>query len=153
FGASGLAPIAISSELGDLILARGSYRAVFASALALFMLASVLCFRLPEPERAAETHAVQRPIGSLVRQRDLIPLWIAAFAYFSCMAGVLSFMKTFVLATGYASVGSFFGVYVLVALVLRVVLGALPDRAGLGRTLVAAISSYALGVFLLANAS
>ena len=89
----------------------------------------------------------------VMRQRELVPIWCAALAFFCCMASVLAFMKSFVLATGYGRVGTFFTIYVLVALTLRVFLGALPDRIGLRRMVLPALGSYVLGILGLAHAS
>jgi len=158
FGASGLVTMAISSLIADRILAGGSYKVMFATALVFFALGGALCWLLPESPReslreAEEPYAVSSGLWRTVCQRDLLPIWAAALTFFSCMAGVFSFMKTFVLATGYGSVGAFFSAYVAVALSLRVFFGTLPDRIGLRRMVLPAVSAYAIGLFGLANAS
>jgi predicted MFS family arabinose efflux permease len=145
--------MAISAALGDLILLHASYRTMFVTSLAFCAIASGICWLLPEAPRAAEHEAEHQGLWRIALQSDLMPIWCATLAYFSCMAGVLSFLKTFVLATGYGSVGGFCGVYVLVALSLRVVLGSLPDRIGLRRMVLPAIGSYALGIVMLSLAS
>jgi MFS family permease len=154
FGASGLAPMAISSQLGDLILARADYHTMFATSALFCALGTALCWVLPESRPVAHADA-EPPHGMLrvARQRELLPIWCAALAFFCCLAGVLAFMKPFVLATGYGSVGAFFSVYVLMALSLRVFLGGLPDRIGLRRMVLPAVGSYALGILAIAHAS
>jgi MFS family permease len=154
FGASGMAPMAISAQLGDLILAHGSYRAVFATGVGFCALGALLCWTLPEPARSvATTSESHHGMLATAKQRNLLPIWPAALVFFSCMATVIAFLKTFVLATGYGGVGAFFSVYVGVALTLRLFFGALPDRIGLRRMVLPAVGSYALGVFALAASS
>jgi MFS family permease len=154
FGASGMAPMAISAQLGDLILAHGSYRTMFATATAFCAVGGLLCWTLPEPARAlAGGSKEHRGMLATAKQRDLLPIWPAALVFFSCMAAVLAFLKTFVLATGYGKVGTFFTVYVAVALTLRLFFGALPDRVGLRRMVLPAVGSYGLGALALAASS
>jgi MFS family permease len=152
FGASGLAPMALSGELGDVLLALAGYRAMFATALGFAALGLLLC--LPLRDVAVHPGAAAAPAGprAALAQRDLWPVWAAAFAFFFCLASLVTFFKTFVLATGYASVGTFFSVYVAVALVLRSVLGGIPDRVGLRRMVLPALASLACGMLLLARA-
>jgi len=155
FGASGLLPMGISGVLGDAILAAASYRTIFLTALAFGVLGLLLCW--PLPESTAATDAVvapnERPARAALLKRDLLPIWIASFAFFYSMAGVLTFLKTYVLATGLGSVGGFFSAYAGAALVLRIAFGWIPDRIGLRRMVLPSMASYALGVMLLASAS
>jgi MFS family permease len=69
------------------------------------------------------------------------------------MACIFTFLKTYVLASGHGSVGGFFGAYACVAVLLRVLLGWIPDRLGAERVLGPALASYAAGLALLASAS
>jgi len=153
FGASGLAPMAVSSQLGDMILARSSYPVMFTVAAGFCAVGTALCWVLPESRLRGEHDAAPHGLLRVARQRELLPIWFAALAFFSCMAGVLSFLKAFVVSTGYGSVGAFFSTYVLVALSLRVFLGGLPDRIGLRRMVLPAIGCYAIGILGIAHAS
>lgn len=155
FGASGLVTMAISAQLGDFILAHAGYREIFLTALAFCTLGALPYWFLPEPVRVVAT-TQQRASGGWLRtaaQPDLLPIWPVALVFFSCMATVMAFLKTFVLASGYGKVGTFFTVYVGVAITLRVFFGALPDRVGLRRMVLPAVGSYALGAFALAASS
>lgn len=153
FGASGMAPMAISAQLGDAILAHGSYHTMFAVATAFCAFGGALCWTLPEPARAVAKQGEHRGMLATALQRDLLPIWPATLVFFSCMAAVLAFLKTFVLATGYGKVGTFFTVYVGVALTLRVFFGSVPDRVGLRRMVLPAVGSYGLGALALAASS
>lgn len=152
FGASGLLPFGISGLLGDAILARADYHTMFVTAAALWTLGAIVCWSLPESQRLPERAQSQHGLLQVALQRELVPIWWVALAFFGCMAGVLSFMKSYVLATGYGSVGVFFALYASVALSLRVFLGSLPDRVGLRRMVLPAVGCYALGVLAVANA-
>jgi MFS family permease len=153
FGASGLITMSISSLLGDWILSVADYRALFTTAGAFCAAGAVLCWMLPSPTRQAHAHGEAPPMLRTAMQRDLWPIWAAALAFFACMAGLLAFMKTFVLHTGRGSVGAFFTAYALCALVLRVVFGSLPDRVGPRNMVLPALSGYVLGFALLAVSS
>jgi MFS family permease len=154
FGASGLVTMAISSLLGDLILRVGTYRTMFHAATAFCAIGSCLCWTLPEPIRAPREQGAAAPrVLRTVMQRDLLPIWAAAIAFFSSMAGLLSFIKTFVLHTQHGSVGRFFTAYALCALALRLFFGGIPDRVGLRAMVLPAIGSYAAGIVVLANSS
>jgi MFS family permease len=153
YGASGLVTLGISSELGDLILGASTYRALFATAVAFCAIGTVLCWKLPSPPHAQR--AQDSPPGGLrmLGQRDLQPIWAAALAFFSCMAGMLAFLKTFVLHTQHGSVGAFFGAYALCATALRLFFGSLPDRVGPRRMVLPALGGYVLGLATLALGS
>lgn len=152
FGASGLAPMALSGALGDVLLEVAGYRAMFATALGFGALGLLLCLPLRDVPVHRAPDAAPSSVRAAILQRDLRPVWAAAFAFFFCLASLVTFFKTFVLARGYASVGTFFSVYAAVALVLRSVFGGIPDRVGLRRMVLPALACYAAGLLLLARA-
>lgn len=152
FGASGMVSMGISSVLGDRILAVADYRALFLTATSFCALGTVLCFTLPEVARvpsAATGVGLRAGVLRTLLQPNLRPIWVAALAFFSCLASLAAFMKTFVLETGAGSLGVFFAVYSGVALFARVFFGALPERVGLRRMVLPALGSYALGSIVL----
>jgi MFS family permease len=154
FGASGILSMGVSGVLGDAILAGASYRTIFLTALAFGMLGALLCWPLAEPVALAERvrPSSDQPARAALLKRDLLPVWIGAFAFFFAMAAVMTFMKTYVLAVGRGSVGGFFAAYAGVALLLRFGFGWIPDRVGLRRMVLPSLASYALGAALLAHA-
>jgi MFS family permease len=81
-----------------------------------------------------------------------VPLWLIGFVFSVALAGVFIFIKPFVMETGYGTVGLFFTSYTVVALLLRVFFGWLPDRVGPKRLLFPALVALALGFVLLALA-
>jgi MFS family permease len=152
FGVSGLIPIGLGALFGDVILAFATYRELFLGALACAGLGLVLGLLLPDM-RPAHGHAQPaRSVLATVAQRDLQPVWLAAFTFFMAVLALFSFMKTFVIATGTGSVGGFFGAYAAMAVSLRLFLGWLPDRLGARRMLGFSMACYALGLLALSVA-
>jgi MFS family permease len=153
FGVSGLIPIGVGAQAGDVILAYATYRELFVAALAFVVLGLILCLPLRDVRPAHSAQGVpQRSILATAAQRNLLPVWLAASTFFIAVLALFSFMKTFVIATGIGSVGSFFSAYALMAVSLRVFLGWLPDRLGPRRMLGIAMPCYAAGLVVLSLA-
>lgn len=152
FGASGLLPIALGSALGDAILAHGDYRALFAVSFAFGVAGLVLALPLRDAPGLVARSELRRGVVAAVRQRDLVPVWVAAFAFFFAAGGLFTFFKTFVLLRGIGGVGGFFTAYALVAMSVRFFSGRLLDRMGPARMLAPALGFYAAGLVLLAVA-
>ncbi len=146
FGVSGLVAIALGAQFGDVILAYATYRELFLGALGCAVLGLILCLSLPDllPVYGDQTVPPRGVVATAV-QRNLLPVWLAAFAFFIVVVAVFTFMKTFVITTGIGSVGNFFSAYAATAVTLRIFLGWLPDRLGARRTLGIAMSCYACG--------
>jgi MFS family permease len=153
FGVSGLIPIGLGAQAGDVILAYATYRELFLAALAFVVLGLILCLPLRDVRPVHSEQGVpQRSILATAAQRNLLPVWLAASTFFIAVLALFSFMKTFVIATGIGSVGSFFSAYALMAVSLRVFLGWLPDRLGPRRMLGIAMPCYAAGLVVLSLA-
>ena len=153
FGVSGLVPIGVGAQAGDLILANAAYRELFLSAFGLAAAGSILCLPLPETAALRAQAAVpRRSITATIVQRNLLPVWLATFAFFVAVLALFSFMKTFVIATGMGTVGRFFMIYAGTAVALRIGLGWVPDRLGAERMAGIAMSCYASGFIALALA-
>jgi len=153
FGISGMLPIALAGLLGDAILARADFDALF---LLAFTLAGVaLLFSLPlrdHPRVLAPTESSRGFTAALV-QRNLLPLWLIGTVFSLAVTTAFVFVKRFVDESGYGSVGSFFAVYSAAAITLRVFFGWLPDRIGPKRVLIPALGSLAAGLVVLGFAS
>jgi MFS family permease len=72
--------------------------------------------------------------------------------FFFAQAGVFAFLKTYVMATGFGTLGAFFTVYTLTAIVQRLVLGWVPDRLGLTLVLGPRLLAFIVGLLLLSVA-
>jgi MFS family permease len=153
FGVSGLVPVSLGAQLGDVILAYATYRELFLAALGSAVLGLILCLPLPDVRPVHSERSVPpRSVVATALQRNLLPVWLAALAFFIAVLALFSFMKTFVTTTGTGSVGSFFSAYAAMAVALRIVLGWLPDRLGARRMLGVAMSCYAFGFVALSLA-
>ena len=147
FGVSGLIAIGVGAQSGDVILAHATYRELFLGALGFAVLGLILCLPLRDVRPVhSETTVPPRSVLVTAAQRNLLPVWLAAFTFFVGVVALFSFMKTFVTTTGMGSVGAFFSGYTAIAVALRIFLGRLPDRLGARRMLGFAMSSYAAGL-------
>jgi predicted MFS family arabinose efflux permease len=128
FGISGVVAIGLGAQMGEVILSYTSYRGLFLGALVLAGLGLMMCFPLQEvPPTDREERELARHVLATTVQRNLIPVWLAALAFFVAVVALFTFMKTFVTETGASSVGAFFGAYAVVAVALRVSRGAFPN--------------------------
>lgn len=152
FGVSGMLPIGLGGVLGDAILARADYAALFAAAGALAALSLAISLPLFDRPRAGGAEDPPAGFGAALRQRSLLPMWWIGAIFATALAGVFAFLKLFVMDTGLASVGSFFTAYSAAAIALRVLFGWLPDRVGPKRVLIPAMASLATGFLMLAVA-
>lgn len=152
YSASGMLPISLGGLLGDAILARAPYGALFvASAIAA---AASFLLALPLEERPRARHPDDPPRGfrhALV-QRDLVPLWFLGTVFGLVLTGVFVFVKRFVMETQVATVGTFFSAYTGAAIAVRIVGGSLPDRVGPKRVLLPALATLTTGFLCLAAA-
>ena len=153
FGVSGLVPIGLGAESGDVILAYATYRELFLGALGFAVLGLIVCLPLRDVRPVHSEQGVPpRSVLATVAQRNLLPVWLAAFTFFMAVLALFSFMKTFVITTGIGSVGTFFGAYAAMAVSLRIFLGWVPDHLGARRMLGIAMSCYASGFVVLSLA-
>jgi len=152
FGVSGMLPISLAGTLGDWLLPRHGYAALFLCSLGL-ALASLLS-SLPLRDGPRPELQPGAPVGfrAALGQRDLLPLWLLGTSFSVALTAFFVFIKTFVDATGIGTVGGFFTAYTGSALALRLFLGWLPDRAGPKRVLVLALLALIVGFAALARA-
>ncbi len=153
FGVSGMATLALGSVLGDIILARADYMALFAVSVGFAFLGLISALPLYDRPRAAvDPQNKPRGFRAALLQPDLIPLWWITLVFATSLASIFAFLKTFVMAHDVGTVGRFFTVYTLTGILLRVSFGWVPDRLGPKRLLVPAFGMLALGFFVLAQA-
>jgi len=151
FGVSGMLPVAVGGVVGDFILGRWNFTALFATSVILGALALLMSITLVESMTPPGRHSdvsFTRPLF----QRDLIPVWWITFVFSFSLTAYFTFLRTFVDETGIGSVGAFFGAYATAAILRRVFLGWLPDRIGLKRVLYPAMAVFAVGFVVLAFA-
>jgi len=150
FGVSGQLPIALGGLLGDLLLRDNDYRTLFWVAAGIGGFALLAALPLPETRRSDMDPA--RGFFFAITQQGMSPLWLLSAAFALALVSYFTFLKTFVESTGVGSVGTFFAVYSVTAILLRVVGNRVPGRFGEQRVLVISLLSLAGGTFLLASA-
>ena len=151
FGISGLMPIGLGGLLGDFILSVGDFTTLFATAVGLAVASLFLVIPMKEIQ-SNEAGGARRGFWVALRQRDLMPLWLAAMVFSLSLATFFTFLKTFVIETGIGSVGLFFAVYTGTAIGLRLVAADLPDRIGQKRVMFPAFGMMVAGFIVLSNA-
>jgi MFS family permease len=152
FGVSGLLPIALGGLAGDVILAEADFDALFAASLLLAGLAFLLSLPLRDAD-ATVTSSHPTRFRTAVSRPPLRPLWWMTAIFATSLAAYFTFLRTWVDEFGIGSVGLFFGFYAGTAILLRLLLGWLPDRVGAMRVLYPALGAFALGFVVLANAT
>lgn len=150
FGISGMLPIALGGLVGDFVLERWDFQALFITSAALAVIALALSLPLAESISPAGSSVEISFIRSLW-QRDLMPLWWMTVVFSLALSAYFTFLRTFVDETGIGSVGTFFAAYSAVAIFLRVTTGWLPDRVGPKKVLFPALLLFASGFMLLAS--
>ena len=152
FGVSGMLPISLGGLLGDMILARASYAALFAASACLA--GSSLALSLPLRDSVpAGDDLPNRGFFAAVVQGDLLPVWFLGTVFATALTAYFTFLKTFVMETGIGSVGAFFTAYAISAVLLRTFFAWLPERVGTKRVLFPALALLALGLGLLGRAA
>lgn len=146
FGVSGLVTMALGTAVGERIVAAGGYPALFAGASLALGVAGALAFGLPELHRPpSEVHHNDSFVG-MARRAALLSSNVTVFVF---SAGVFS-VATFVgphLHQG--SVSGFFAVYCAAAIVTRLAVGPMADRAGRGAVVIPALLTMGAGILLL----
>lgn len=150
FGVSGLLPMSLSGLMGDLILAHAGYAELFLATTVVVVLGTLCAWPLPESRPEVQTDAPpRRSFIAAIGQRPLLPLWLMGLSFAVAISSYFTFLKTFIEHTGVGSMGLFYTVYSVVAILLRLGLGWLPDRIGPRRTLYPACAATIAGLLLL----
>lgn len=152
FGVSGMLPMSLSGLLGDAILARADYAAVFLTSL-VFAAGSLLLSLPLQDHWPGREGQPARGLRAAALQPDLLPLWFMGGVFATALAAQFTFLKTFIVETQVGSMGLFFTAYSGAAVVLRLLLAWLPERVGPKRVLFPALALLALGYVLLARAA
>ncbi|MCX5739322.1 MAG: MFS transporter [Proteobacteria bacterium] len=152
YSASSMLPISFGGVLGDAILARASYDALFIASACFAALSLLMTIPLEEYPRVRRIDDPPRGIGHALVQRDLAPLWFMGTVFGLVLTGVFVFVKRFVMETQVATVGTFFSAYTGAAILVRLAGGRLPDRVGPKRVLLPALATLVGGFLCLAAA-
>jgi MFS family permease len=149
FGISGMLPTAFAPLLGEELVLRWGFGAMFAAA-SLFSLASLgASWWLEEP---IDDAVAVSPGGfwKMVRERRRLGIWATGFVFSLAMSSYIAFLEPFARLRGFERAAVFFVCYSIAAVTLRIFGRGLPDRIGPRRLLVPALAALALGLTLVA---
>jgi len=152
YSASSMLPISLGGLLGDAILARASYDALFVAASCFAALSFLITIPLEEFPRVHDEDDPPSGIGHVLAQRNLVPLWFLGTVFGLVLTGIFVFVKRFVMETEVATLGTFFSAYTGAAIAVRLAGGRLPDRVGAKRVLLPALATLVAGFGCLAAA-
>ncbi|HSL09972.1 MAG TPA: MFS transporter [Actinomycetota bacterium] len=132
--------------IGEALIGRSGFGAVWITAIGLALVAAVLALRLP-PMRpdAAAVHATTH--RRLVHPAGLVPGLVLLAAIWG-MGGFLTFVPLYALDLGMDGAGLVLGLFAGVVVLVRSAGATIPDRVGPGRTLRSALVLAASGLAL-----
>jgi MFS family permease len=158
FGISGILPTALAPALGEEIVIRVGFEAMFATAIVFSIASLAASWWIAEPEDEAEEEATTEDpqatrtgFWQLVRERQQFGVWTTALVFSLAMSSYVAFLEPYVHLRGLERAGLFFVCYSFAAVTLRTFGRTLPDRVGPRRMLVPALASLALGLYLVAR--
>jgi len=174
FSLSGQGPAAVGPLVGEALLKYFGFDVLFCVAAMLCLVAAAATAMLPDDhpnDHALHSHppadalSDERSAGAsaqrsapadavgyrtLIFDRNLMPLWVVAFAFTFTISSRLSFVAPFAYRKGITQVGWYFALYSGIAVALRLFGGNLLDRLGVERILGPAMGLLGIGVAILA---
>jgi MFS family permease len=151
YGLSGLLSTALAPLLGEWIVRRLGFRALFIGCALLALTAAVLVWGVRERRRDAASPIVGVE-GARLGLEGLARRHMAVSLFFGLGAGtVFAFLPTFAESLGLTTLGVFYTAYAGAAMLVRVVGGRLIDRLGRRAVIVPSMFVQALGTALLAT--
>jgi MFS family permease len=153
FGVSGMLPIGIGPTAANWLIAHRGWPWVFVTASALAGVSLALSFRLRDAPRARVASGPGASMFEVLGQRELRPIWFLGAAFATVLTAFFVFVPRFAQDTGVGSDATFFQMYMLAALILRIAFGWVPDRIGPHRALTPALLALVVGLLVMARAS
>lgn len=151
FGISGMLPTAFAPMLGEELVLRSGFGALFAAA-AVFGLASLaVSWNLQEPSDEPVVPGASRRFWVIARERHRLGVWATGFVFSLAMSSYVAFLEPYARSRGFERAAVFFLFYSIAAVTLRIFGRRLPDRVGPRRLLVPALGSLGLGLALIAR--
>ncbi len=150
FGVSGILPTALAPALGEELVLRSGFPAMFLAAIAFSIASLVFTWRLHEPDADAfetGTHGFWR----IAAEKGRLGVWLTAFAFSLAMSSYVAFLEPYAHDRGLQRASVFFLAYSFAAVMLRTFGRTLPDRVGPRRMLVPALASLGIGLYLVAR--
>jgi MFS family permease len=150
FGISGILPAALAPALGEELVLRSGFQAMFVAAIAFSVASLVFTWRLHEPD-AEPGEAGAHGFWRIAADRSRFGVWFTAFMFSLAMSSYLAFLEPYARENGFQRASIFFLAYSFAAVILRTFGRTLPDRIGPRRMLVPALASLGAGMYLVAR--
>ncbi len=156
FSLCGMGPAAVAPYCGELLIHRFGFGGFFAAVIAVTAGSSLMVAMIPEdaqaPHSAPGRAAVpgnSKGYSQLFTDRALLPLWIVTVLFSLSISSRLSFVAPFAYQRGITQVGSYFAIYAILGMSVRVFSGPVMDRVGLERMLPPSMALLAAGIALI----
>ena len=140
--------VAIGPLIGEAVLERAGYDAVWLVTAAIAGLAVVLSLRTPETAPAVLAGGADRQRPPLIHPAGLFPGLLALLGMWG-MAGFFTFLPSHARAVGLAAASPALVVYAVTVVVLRIVGARVPDRYGSSRVAMVALALSAVGLAII----
>lgn len=155
-GIGGLAGIMIGPAVGDVIFSGDTrmhwpYALYHNIAATLLLISCTLALLLPQPPPVIATTHQHQPFWKLIIRYWPGTILIVAFCLAAVQTVPMTFVERLAEVRNFVDIKWYFLVYSPTAILLRIVLVRLPRRIGRRRTLLVGMTSYTVGVLLLAG--
>jgi len=158
FSLCGMGPAAVAPYFGEILIRQFGFGAFFAAIIVVTAASALLVSKLPVEQLSRHsTHPASsadnaRGYEQLLVDSRLLPLWIVTLLFALAISSRLSFVAPFAYQRGVTQVGTYFAIYAVFGMAVRVFTGRLMDRVGLERILVASMIVLAIGLGLIGAA-
>lgn len=156
FSLCGLGAGTVAPFCGEFLIRHLGFGAFFAGVLFVTAASALLVSRIPSdsPQHRADAHLARASADSggylqLLANSRLMPLWIVTLMFALSISSRLSFVAPFAYERGIAQVGTYFAVYSVMGVAVRIFSGRLIDNFGLERTLAPSMAVLAIGIALI----
>lgn len=155
FSLCGMGPAAVAPFCGELLIRHFGFDAFFAGVIVVTGASALLISRIPSDP---PIHRVPNPDGGarrspgyvkLLSDTRLMPLWIVTLLFSLSISSRLSFVAPFAYERGISQVGTYFAIYAILGMAVRIFTGRLMDSYGLERTLAPSMIVLALGIAMI----
>jgi len=155
FSLCGMGPAAVAPYCGELLIRRLGFGGFFAAAIAVTAASSLMVAMIPADVRPhSQPHPAPVPRDSrsyaqLFADPGLMPLWIVTVLFSLSISPRLSFVAPFAYQRGITQVGTYFAIYAVLGMSVRLFSGPVMDRVGLERMLPPSMMVLAAGIAMI----
>ena len=155
FSLCGMGPAAVAPYCGEILIRQFGFGAFFAAIIMVTAASAFLVSKIPSEQ---SSHHETPPAFSTDRTRGyrqllvdsrLLPLWIVTLLFALAISSRLSFVAPFAYQRGVTRVGTYFAIYAVFGMAVRIFTGRLMDSVGLERILVPSMMVLAIGLGLI----